>query len=74
MIYYIGLNVPARLKTVQPFENSDKNKLFNFASGEKLQATEDSQFSLIASALSAIAVNIYRNINRLEGLRFSLAR
>lgn len=35
-IYYIGLNgFPARLITVQPFRNSDKNKLLNFASGNR---------------------------------------
>ena len=56
MIYYIGLNVPARLKTVQPFKNSDKNKLFNSASGKKLQATERekiySQYLMFLSLVS----------------------
>lgn len=74
MIYYIGLNVPARLKTVQPFENSDKNKLFNFASGKSFRLwniVQDSQFLMLLSlALLCTPGNIERF---LEGLILSSA-
>lgn len=40
--------VPARLITVQPFRNSDKNKLLNSASGNKAlgYGTTDTQLSI----------------------------
>lgn len=69
-IYYVELNVPARLITVQPFRNGDKNKLLNFASGNKaLGYGRNKHPERNSPALSMVAQSGARRarINRLDG-------